>query len=327
MDQGDETVKTALKVFGWFLAVALITLYTFRTPDTDAREMAAKYAAPPSKFLLVEGDRAVHIRDEGPRDAPVIVLLHGSNADLHTWEPWVQALTGRYRVIRYDQFGHGLTGPHPRGEYTPAAFAETLGQVADKLGLKQFTLAGNSMGGGIALAYALKHPERLSALVLVDAAGAPVTQAAKGNIGFTLARTPGISWVMGQVTPRALVERSLRQSVSNQTIVTEAMIDRYWELLRYPGNRQATMQRFATPRVPYTTQQLAGLKVPTLVIWGEEDALIPFAAGQLFAQTIPGAKLVAYPGIGHLPHEEAAARSAADLQAFLAAQGIGGKVG
>ena len=255
------------------------------------------------------------------------MLLHGSNADLHTWEPWVQALTGRYRVIRYDQFGHGLTGPHPRGDYTPAAFAETLGQVADKLGLKQFTLAGNSMGGGIALAYALKHPERLSALVLVDAAGAPVTEAAKGNIGFTLARTPGISWVMGQVTPRALVERSLRQSVSNQVIVTEAMIDRYWELLRYPGNRQATMERFATPRAPYTTQQLAGLKVPTLVIWGEEDALIPFAAGQLFAQAIPGAKLVAYPGIGHLPHEEAAARSVADLQAFLAAQGIGGTAG
>jgi pimeloyl-ACP methyl ester carboxylesterase len=123
------------------------------------------------------------------------------------------------------------------------------------------------------------------------------------------------------------VERSLRQSVSNQTIVTEAMIDRYWELLRYPGNRQATMERFAAPRVPYTTQQLAGLKVPTLVIWGEEDALIPYAAGKLFAQTIPGAKLVAYPGIGHLPHEEAAARSVADLQAFLAAQGVDGTAG
>ena len=88
--------------------------------------------------------------------------------------------------------------------------------------------------------------------------------------------------------------------------------------------RNATRQRFATPRVPYTTQQLASLKVPTLVIWGQEDALIPFAAGQLFAQTIPGAKLVSYPDIGHLPHEEAAARSVADLQAFLAAQGVGG---
>ena len=120
---------------------------------------------------------------------------------------------------------------------------------------------------------------------------------------------------------------ALARQETGLAIVTEAMIDRYWELLRYPGNRQATMERFATPRVPYTTQQLAGLKVPTLVIWGEEDALIPFAAGKLFAQTIPGARLVSYPGIGHLPHEEAAARSAADLQAFLAAQGLGGKAG
>lgn len=322
-------MKTFLKLLGAVLLAGLAAFFALRTPDTDPRAMIAKYGAPPSRFVKLPDGLVVHLRDEGPRQAPVpvLVLLHGSNADLHTWDAWTEALKDRYRVIRIDQIGHGLTGADPRGDYRPAGFAARLGQVVDALGLGQFVLAGNSMGGGIAIRYALDHPGRVSALVLVDAAGAPVIQQPRGNIGFKLAAMPGINLVARQVTPRWMVEKSLRQTVSNQAIVNAAMIDRYWELLRYPGNRAATMQRFALPRVPYSRQQFASLKLPVLVMWGERDGLIPLSSGKLMASLIPGAALIVYPGIGHIPMEEAAQRSAGDLAAWLAAHGLPGKPG
>ncbi|WP_207974407.1 alpha/beta fold hydrolase [Parafrankia sp. BMG5.11] len=301
------------------LATLLLALFLiFRTPDTDLAAMRGKYAAAPSQFVALADGRRIHLRDEGPRGGTPIVLLHGSNADLHTWQPWTDRLSKTHRVIRFDQRGHGLTGPANDGDYTRASFARDVDQLADKLGLERFVLAGNSMGGGIALEYALTYPDRVAGLVLVDAAGAPRIGEAKGNIGFTLARTPGFSWLIGQITPRGLVERSLRQSVANQAIVTDAMVDRYWELLRYPGNRQATAQRFAAAQQPFSPEALARLKgTPTLIIWGERDGLIPLASGRWLAQQIPGAKFEVLGGIGHIPMEEAPGVSAELVERWL----------
>lgn len=302
-------------------AVALVLVAAFlllRTPDTDPSEMRAKYGAAPSQFVDVGDGRRIHLRDEGPQGGLPIVLLHGSNADLHTWQPWVDRLKTRHRVIRFDQRGHGLTGPAQGGDYSRRAFAEDVDRVADALKLDRFVLGGNSMGGGVAIEYAMAHPDRVAGLVLVDAAGAPRIGEAKGNIGFTLARTPGFSWLMGQVTPRSLVERSLRQTVTNEDVVTDAAVDRYWELLRYPGNRQATAARFRTPQQPFAAASLAMLKMPTLIIWGEQDGLIPLASGRWLAGRIPSARLEVLPGIGHIPMEEAPDTSAALLEGWLA---------
>ena len=307
----------------WLAALAAILVAAFlllRTPDSDPAAMRAKYGGPPSQFVALDNGLTVHVRDEGPRDAPAIMLLHGSNADLHTWDAWTAALTDRYRVVRFDQIGHGLTGADPTGDYAPRTFADDVGRMADKLGLKRFVLAGNSMGGGIALQYALNHPERLDGLVLVDSAGAPPVGEAEGNIGFTLARNPVGGWLMTRITPRSLVDQSLRQTVRNQTIVTEAMIDRYWELLRFPGNRAATVTRFSRPMQAFAAADLAKLPMPVLIEWGAGDPLIPLAAGQWLHKAIPGSRMIVYPGVGHIPMEEAPAQSVADLRGWLAAR-------
>jgi len=138
----------------------------FRVPDTDPEEMRAKYAGEPSQFVTIEDGVSVHLRDEGPRDAPAIVLLHGSNADLHTWQPWVEGLRDEYRVIRFDQVGHGLTGADPDGDYSLDNFVSDIDQVADALGLERFILGGNSMGGSHTVAYAMAHPSATTALTL-----------------------------------------------------------------------------------------------------------------------------------------------------------------
>ena len=318
MDFGDEAVRRALKWLAVLVMVLLVAFLVLRTPDTERQAMIAKYGAPPSQFVTLRLGLTVHYRDEGPRDAPAIVLLHGSNADLHTWDAWTAALTDRYRVVRFDQIGHGLTGADPAGDYALRTFADDVGRMADKLGLKRFVLAGNSMGGGIALRYALSHPERLEGLVLVDSVGSPPVGKAEGNIGFTLARNPVGGWLMTRITPRRLVDQSLHQTVLNQKIVTPAMVDRYWELLRFPGNRAATVTRFSQPMQKFAATDLAKLPMPVLIQWGAGDPLIPLAAGQWLHKAIPGSRMIVYPDIGHIPMEEAPAKSVADLRGWLA---------
>jgi len=301
------------------VAVLALVYLVLRTPDLPVVELRAKYANAESEFVAVAPGLTVHLRDEGPRDAPAILLLHGSNASLHTWEPWVEQLRTEYRLVSLDLPGHGLTGPHPRDCYSAACFVEVVDAVANDRGLVGFVLAGNSMGGWIAWNYALAHPGRLTGLVLVDAAGAPLppTVEPEPPIGFRIARTPGLNLVMRGVTPRSMVERSLRQSVTVQASVTPAVVDRYWELLRHPGNRRATAVRFAAPRDVATPGQLAAITAPTLVMWGRDDRLIPVAAADVFHRHVPNSRLVVYDGVGHIPMEEAPFRSVADVAAFV----------
>lgn len=309
------------RFFGWSAALLLVLIVGaiawFWTPDRSAEAMHAQYGGETSRFVELANGQTVHLRDSGPRDAPVLLLLHGSNASLHTWEPWAQALSDEYRIIRFDQPGHGLTGPHVEGRYAAADFVDTVDRVADALDLDRFVLGGNSMGGGIALRYAIAHGERLDGLLLVDASGMPEARPDRTPIGFRLARMPVISDLMAKITPRSMIESSLRQSVTNQAIVDEAMIDRYYDLLLYPGNRAATIERFRTPRAPVSAQAAAAIAVPTLILWGADDALIPLRAGRWFDEHIPDSALIVYENIGHIPMEEAPERTAADVRRWL----------
>jgi len=312
-------MKRLLKYTFGLLLMALIALFVWGyAPDTDPAAMKAKYANQTSQFVDVGGGLTMHVRDEGKRDGPVLVLLHGSNASLQTWDPWVERLGARYRIIRLDQIGHGLTGPNPTDQYDADAFVGTLDALMVKLGVSKFALAGNSMGGFVAWEYALAHPDKLTHLVLVDAAGPPEDPNKKLPIGFRIARTPGLNKLALVITPRSLFEKSLHQSVSNQAIVTPEAIDRYWELNRYPGNREATGLRFAAySGRTRDVSKVGTIKTPTLILWGAEDKLIPVSGADWFAQRIKGSTKVVYPGIGHIPMEETPDRSAADLDAFL----------
>lgn len=311
-------MKWVWRILGVIVAALVIAFFIFRVPDTDAEEMRAKYGAAPSQFVEIGDGVTVHLRDEGPRDGPPIILLHGSNADLHTWQPWVDGLADTYRVIRFDQVGHGLTGPDAGGDYSTANYVADIDEVADTLGLDTFILGGNSMGGSHTVAYAMEHPERLAGMILVDAGGAPIRTESKGNIGFTLMRTPVVNRLAEHITPRSLVAQSLSQSVSNQDIVTEEAIDRYWELLRYPGNRRATLARMQRDWAAFAADNVAALDVPALVMWGAEDALISVDAATWYDETLPDSMLVIYEGIGHLPQEEQPEASISDVRNWLA---------
>ncbi|MFQ3594864.1 MAG: alpha/beta hydrolase, partial [Sphingomonadaceae bacterium] len=272
-----------MRLLRWFAAIAgalilvlLIAFVALRTPDIPAETLRARYASAASQFVELEPGFVVHLRDEGPPDGPVVVLLHGSNASLHTWEEWVERLGGEYRIVTIDLQGHGLTGPTPSGCYTGSCMAETVEKVRAHLGIERLAIGGNSMGGIVSIRYALAHPERVSALILVDSAGAQFRATGTRPAGFRLAGTPVLRQLAEHITPRSLIERSLVQSTSVDRARTPDRVDRYWELLRYPGNRRATLDRFASPREPFGADMLKALAAtPTLILWGEEDRLFP----------------------------------------------------
>ncbi|MDP5002589.1 MAG: alpha/beta hydrolase, partial [OM182 bacterium] len=128
--------------------------------DIPAAQVDAKYSNAESQFLIMENGARVHYRDQGQEDGMPVVLVHGAMASLHTWEPWVEILGQRYRVITLDLPAHGLTGAVPSGEYGAEAFTQTIDAVANEVGLDTFVLGGNSMGGGATWRYALEHPQR-----------------------------------------------------------------------------------------------------------------------------------------------------------------------
>ncbi|MEN9873217.1 MAG: hypothetical protein RL186_114, partial [Pseudomonadota bacterium] len=230
-------------------ALALATLASIGlggcATDIPVATVEQRYSSPASQFITLSDGVRLHMRDEGPRDAPVIILAHGSNASLHTWEPWVQALSGKWRVISFDFPAHGLTGPSASQDYSTTAYVRVVDELATQLGVQRFVLAGNSMGGGVAWRYALSHPERVAGLVLVDASGYP-SPTGKPPLVFRLARAPLIGEAFSRLANRGLMEANIKEVMVDDTLVTPKMVDRYYDLLMRKGNRQATLIRLRT---------------------------------------------------------------------------------
>jgi pimeloyl-ACP methyl ester carboxylesterase len=277
-----------------------------------------RYSSPSSQFIQLSDGVRLHMRDEGPRDAPVIILAHGSNASLHTWEPWVAALKGKWRVVSFDFPAHGLTGPSTSGIYNGANYVRVVDELATHLKLERFVLAGNSMGGAVAWRYALAHPTKVAGLVLVDAAGYPRESGGKPPLVFRLARAPVLGEAFSMVTNRSMLSANLKQVIVDDSLVTPLMVDRYYDLLMRKGNRAATLSRLrAGPDDPDAFKSIPTIVAPTLILWGEQDPWIPLGDATRFAAEIKGATKVTYPQTGHLPQEERPAQTAAAVDAFL----------
>jgi pimeloyl-ACP methyl ester carboxylesterase len=294
------------------IAVALAVLLVLGVRfDRDPATLEARYATSPSRFVDIGGAR-VHYRDRGT--GRPVVLLHGSNASLFTWEGWVEALASDHRVVTLDLPGHGLTGPDPQHRYGASEMAELVADFATKLGMDRFVVGGNSMGGNVAWHLTVLHPERVEKLILVDAAGLPRDE--PRPFAFRLASTPIVGGIVRWETPRFMVGASLRDAYGDPSRVTEALVDQYYELVLREGNRAATRERFSRAEDGLHAR-LGEIKVPTLIIWGARDRWILPKYGEQFHARIPGSKLVVLEGLGHTSMEEDPARSIAVVKEFL----------
>lgn len=309
-------ILIVLAVIAALFGVAYITL---SAPDIPRATLEAKYAAPPSQFAVLPDGARVHYRIRGAADAPTLVLLHGSNASLFTWEPWSKTLSDHFRVISLDLPGHGLTGAVPNHDYSGKGMAMFVAEFADKIGLQKFALGGNSMGGGVAARFAEMYPDRVTALILVDAAGMPGKTGDRIPLAFQLLRMPWLQSVMAHANPKPLAREGLGKAIVRKAVLTEQMIDLYSDMALLEGSRAATFERFNQMNgdFNFVKDHVGTLKLPVLILWGEEDHLIPVTAAHSWNRAIPGSKLIIYPATGHIPMEEVADKSAADVREFL----------
>ena len=310
-----------LKFLGVFLAFVLITaFFLLYEADIPKDVIDARYLSPASQYLDLGDSGRIHYRDEGNRRNNTIVLLHGSNASLHTWEPWVARLSADYRVISLDLPGHGLTGEVPADQYNHDSYIAVIESLTSHLVVDSFILAGNSMGGGVAWRFALSHSERLDGLILIDS-GSPAAwniEEDSGNdvLAFSLLRRPWFRTIAERLDPYYMTVQGVKVAYNNAAMINDDLIMRYYDLNMRAGTRRATMIRFAQE---FTDEKpdLSQINVPTLIMWGKADRLMPFKHAGRFKELIPFAKTAYYDNVGHMPMEETPEQSANDLIRFL----------
>ncbi len=297
-------------------------------PDTDETAMQAEYGGPTSRRIDTAQGR-IHYQDSGPpsqggANAPVLLLIHGSNGHLQTWDGVRDRLKHRYRIIALDLPGHGLTGAHPNRDYSADQMIAAGTAALDDAKVQSAVWVGNSMGGWVAWRAALSVPDRVSATVLVDASGVPEgtpgIPSIKPYLGARVARSAVGGEVIQYIMPRGMIASSLAANYAREERISDALVTRYWELLRYPGNRRATADRANTPREPEKWREIGRISQPVLLIWGKHDKVIPLAHADAFKAALPQAELSVIADAGHLPMEETPASFSATLDGWLAKQ-------
>ena len=225
-------------------------------------------------------------------------------------------LKNRFRFIRFDVPGFGLTGPTADGVYSAGIWAEILDELADRLRVDSFHLMGNSLGGFISWNYALRYPEKVKSLFLLDPAAFPVETA---PWIVELARYYPIRQITMSTTPRIIVSRAIYDVYGDDTKVTKEIIDRYYEMMLRQGNRYSYMdvfQKILSLKSIYPTE-LVDLKTKTMVVFGEKDEWIDPGQLKLWKKEVPHAKTNIYPGVGHTPQSEAADLVINDFLKFI----------
>jgi pimeloyl-ACP methyl ester carboxylesterase len=255
---------------------------------------------------------------------PALLLLHGITNSSETWEGVAPWLVDRFRLVAPDLLGHGESAT-PRGDYSLGAHASGARDVLTALGIERATVVGHSLGGGIAMQFAYQFPERCERLVLVSSGGL----GREVHLLLRAAALPGADYVLPALTSAGLVRagrgvggllRLLRMSPSDDV----AVLARGFASLDNGGSRQAflhTIRSVIEPggqRVSAQDRLSLAALLPTLIVWGERDSIIPVEHGAAAHEAMPGSRFEVFPGAGHMPHDADPERFAALLTEFCA---------
>ncbi len=281
--------------------------------NAEGDPIIAKYTNAASRFLDVDGC-LIHYRDVGA--GKPLILLHGSFSSLHVFEPWVTILEKNFRVISMDLPGHGLSGESPDNDYSMDMFVRYLHRLLVHLNIRSATLAGNSLGGWLAWEFTVANPERVDHLVLINAAG--FIESGSVPFPFRIARIPLLNKVVKYTAHKRIIETYLKQVHHTRECITDAMIGRYYDMANRESNVRAFYHFVNQESIADHTPLLSRIRVPVLIMWGEEDRWIPVKYGHKFHKAIPGSQLVIFEKTGHVPMEEIPKTSARELIAFMA---------
>lgn len=290
----------------------ILAAWLLWTPDIDRATLERRYLASPADMIVVQGIH-LHVRDTGPHDAPAVLMVHGMGGSLHSWETWAQGMAPELRVIRLDLPGSGLSGPDPTGDYSDQRSIDVILALMDHLQLEKASVVGHSIGGRMAWRLAATHPDRVNKLVLV----APDGFSSPGFEYNKPVDVPSALQLMRYSLPQWLLRMNLKPAYANDSAMTDERITRYHQLMLAPGAREALLKRMQQTMLTDPLPLLKRITAPTLLVWGKQDAMIPFTNAADYTSAIAGSKLMAFEGVGHLPQEEAADASLQPVKDFL----------
>ena len=303
------------------VAAALIAagFFALRKPDIPFETLAARYETAQSRYVDLPDGTHMHYQVAGVETGPVLILLHGYTASSHTWAQWMQQLGDTYRIYAPDLPGHGLTQTPEDYQASIDALRDDVDAFASALNLSNFALAGNSMGGYVAWEYALAHPDKVDALILIDAAGWPLPQAEETPAVMQLLQKPALRRFVVQLDVAPMIKRGIPACFADPSLATDEMLTRYIELGLAPGHRAISFQLLddVSAREGATPERLAAISAPTLVMHGAADAIVPLQFSEAFHDAIPNSRLIVFENVGHMPQEEASEASAEALDQFL----------
>jgi pimeloyl-ACP methyl ester carboxylesterase len=255
---------------------------------------------------------------------PALLLLHGITDSSATWEGVAPALAEHFTLVAPDLLGHGESAT-PRGDYSLGAHASGVRDVLTALGIDRVTVVGHSLGGGIAMQFAYQFPERCERLVLVSSGGL----GREVHLLLRAAALPGADYVLPALTSARLlgVGRRVGGLLRRVRLAPDgdlAILANGFASLDSSGSRQAflhTVRAVIEPggqRVSANDRlELAGL-LPSLIVWGEKDSIIPIAHGRAAHEAMPGSRFEVFPEAGHMPHDADPERFAELLIDFCA---------
>jgi pimeloyl-ACP methyl ester carboxylesterase len=249
----------------------------------------------------------LHVGQDGPRDAPALLLIHGTAASLRTWDPMVPLLTGSHRVIRVDLLGCGQSAKPDDASYAVQDQARRAGAALDRLGVTRAIIVGHSSGGAVATALTEQRPGLVTALALI-------------NTGPDMAAYIADDAAVGPGQSADLTDEQLRQIMSSAFSpgfkIPQAFVDeaRGIDLRVFAATSQAVHAYLEERALP---ERLAILGKPLLVIFGENDRRWRSSSAAEY-RAVPGAIVEMLPGVGHSPNLEDPPRTAASLLAFTA---------
>lgn len=298
-------------------SVALTVFWFARPADVSFDEVRAGVPnSDYSHFVEIDGVR-IHYQEKGT--GTPLVLIHGYTSSTYSWKEVFEPLSKSFRVIAVDLKGFGFSGK-PDGDYTRRAQAILVAHLLEHLKIDKAWLCGNSMGGEVALNVAVANPQRVAGLILIDSAGVEVPGEGSLAPGYLLLPVVGRVLVALSLTSDKLVRQGLEKSFYDQAKVTDDRVANYYRPLKTRGGQLAALRARTQWSMFPIEPDLGKITVPTLILWGAHDQLIPLAAGYKMNSLIKASKLVIFEDCGHLPQEEMPARTIDEMTRFIAGQ-------
>ncbi len=268
-------------------------------------------------YVTIDGFKTRYRAKKGPENCQIL-YLHGFAASVETWKELFDRLPAGCSVAAIDHIGFGIADRPPAGRfsYNPAGYAEYALKFMSETGIEHAFIAGNSMGGAIAMTMARQAPERVDGLILMD----PKYQDLDLPPPFLLLKAPALAEVAFTfMTPMAM-KMGLQRAYYDNDLVTPALVHRYRDTLDYPGSVQAWAAAFRGLMKwssDWTPTEVPKITQPALIIWGKEDLLLPPSDAGLLHKAIRQSELVMLDSCGHVPQEEKAAETADLIEHFI----------